>query len=152
MGLRLNRSETSRNPPPFSFVRQHPLPRPVSSTQLPACSTENRGHNPGQDILVSFRKFVLRETFLFVLRCVFLLFIAGTRDATRFVEEGCTKGWLYFTLSKKFLSCLFRIKKKEKMPRKKVVEDYFFFFIINIVFLLGNDSFDSSSLGSGGYW
>lgn len=80
-----------------SFVRQHPLPRPVSSAQLPASSTENRGHNPGQDILVSFRKFVLRETFpVCIAMRLFVIHRGYMRDARRFVEEGCTEGRLYF--------------------------------------------------------
>lgn len=115
-GLRLNRSETSRNFPRrlSRSVRQHPLPRPVSSSaQLR--STENRGRNPGQDILVSFRKFL----FPFVFRRVFLLFIA------RFVE-GCTrtKARRYFFPRVKFFS-LFRIK--GKMPRlEKIISSFFF--------------------------
>lgn len=146
MGLRLNRSETSRNPPPFlvrSFVSILFLVR-FPPHSCPPLQRKIEAIIPARISSYPFENSFYEKPSLFVLRCVFLLFIAGTCEMPGDLSKKDVQKDDY--ILSKILKLFVSYKKKRKRNASHV-EDCFFF---NEYFLLRKIvSRVSSSVGSG---
>lgn len=147
MGLRLNRSETSRNPPPFlvrSFVSILFLVR-FPPHSCPPLQRKIEAIIPARISLYPFENSFYEKPSLFVLRCVFLLFIAGTCEMPGDLSKKDVQkdDYILSKILKLFVS--YKKKKEEKcLARRRL-----FFFLISIFYYGTIVSRVSSSVGSG---